>query len=161
MLEILRRHRLDAIVLVRNIFDLVPSIYDHYRMKNTFMSMAFVPERVKDLPLEDAGQFIADMVIPWYINFYVSWTANGSYPIFTYEELNSDPESVVSRVAERLLVNVSTDAVAAAVARAQNADTRKNKAVVGRGADLPSSVKDTIRRYAQYYPDTDFSLIGL
>ncbi len=66
-------YHLTPIVMTRNIFDAVASLRDHIRKEPTvFPMITLAPEHAK-LPDEDLEELIAELAIPWYINFYVTW----------------------------------------------------------------------------------------
>lgn len=159
--EIIERHNLLPVVLVRNLFDTVISIRDHYRNSAVYMSMAYVNEEMRDWPDDKLHEFIADMVMPWYINFYVCWNDCPNKLFVTYDDLKHDIDKTVKSIVDYTGLNSNTHQISAAIERAQGANTRKNKAVSGRGDTLSKAVKDKIRGYANYYPHIDFSPLGL
>ena len=56
-----------------NIFDIVASIRDHTRNELSHSPMVAIgPEHAK-LPDSALEELIAELAIPWFINFYVSW----------------------------------------------------------------------------------------
>lgn len=172
--DLIREWGITPIVLVRNIYDVVPSIYDHLSGQakfmqegkspvgnNQYMSMAYVAEDALTYDRETFLEFIAEMVIPWYFNFYTSWTAAPNATLITYEEMIDNPRATLSKVVELMRNPFSGAEVAAALEAAQSGMTRQNKGHAGRGADLPDSVRRKIESYARFYPGIDFSPIGL
>ena len=162
---IMQQHGLQPIVLFRNIFDIVPSLIDHF-VEHQYLAMAWVPDRFNDLDYDVQCSFVAQMIIPWYINFYVGWTLaqkeiDTPFPTLTYEQIKGDIHGVVGNVCEHYYPGLGIRQIESAVKRAQGASTRKNKAQIGRGEALPDKAKDAIRRYADYYPELDCSIIGL
>lgn len=155
------RHDLLPVVLVRDIFDVVPSIHDHLTNAALFMSMAHVTEEFRAFEPGRAHAFIADLVIPWYFNFYVGWRADPRALMLTYEELRTDPAATIGRIHDHFGRRVGAEAVQRAVARGGAGETRRNKGVAGRGEALSEAVRDRIRSYAAFYPGVDFSPIGL
>ncbi|MEM9222733.1 MAG: sulfotransferase domain-containing protein [Pseudomonadota bacterium] len=155
------RFELMPIVLVRNIFDVVPSLYDHVRTHLT-LPMAFMDHEFLELDEGKALDMISDLIIPWYFNFYVSWSKANIYCVrMSYEDVIADPEAAVANIYRCYEVPWTQEEIAIALEQASQTDTRKNKGVVGRGDALPGSVRDRIKRYATYYPGVDFSPIGL
>ena len=153
-------YKMTPVLLVRNIYDVVPSLYDHLTNTSNFLSMAYVDEKC-DFDRETYYDFIAEMIIPWYFNFFVSWISRPEIIVLTYEELSAAPIDTVTGLFERLNAPITREAVESAVARASTSHTRKNKAVVGRGGDLPTAVQEKVAKYASFYPHIDFSPIGL
>ena len=68
--KLIDTYMLHPIVLVRNIFDVVESLYDHFRLESTVIPMAYVPNDISEWDKNKALLFITEMVIPWYFNFY-------------------------------------------------------------------------------------------
>lgn len=159
--EILENYNITPVVLVRNIFDIVMSVRDHFYSTGPHMAMAYCSEAMRKWPEEKMHHFIADMVIPWYINFFMCWRDCPNKLLVTYEGLTSNNENTLRDVAAFAGIRVSKKAIADAIANTDQAKTRKNKATVGRGQELAQSVKDKILHLASHYPNVDFSPIGL
>lgn len=159
--ELIRRFRLTPVVLVRNIFDIVPSVRDHFTDQAPFMSMAYVSEEMRSWPEARMHMFIADMVIPWYLNFFRTWQDCDAKLMISYEELISDKIGTLQKIADYAGLPVSNADVLAALGNEPTGGTRLNKGVRGRGEGLADEVKDRIRYLASYYSDVDMSLIGL
>lgn len=159
--KILTNYNLKPVVLVRNIFDIVPSVRDHYRNASTDMSMAYVGEEMTNWSDDQLHNFIADMVVPWYFNFYRSWLDRSDKLLVTYEALVRDTPEIVAEVLDYCGVSYREEDVDRAIAASAQKDTRKNKGVTGRGDQLSDKVRAKIAAYADYYPDVDFRPIGL
>lgn len=154
---------LKPVVLVRNIFDLVLSIQDHYRNLSPAMSMAYVDERIAGMDDSSVQDFIVDMVIPWYINFHVSWQHYDGCLRLSYEQVMADKKAAVLAVLDYAGADARSleQTVTRSLEKAEAGFTRKNVGKSGRGASISDDNKDRIRRMAAYYPDVDFSSIGL
>lgn len=164
--DLIARYKLDPIVLVRDVFDVTVSLRDHLRNRSVIAPMAYIfPEFVKwdDAKLEE---FIADMMIPWYFNFYISWHETDRKLLVTYNELNRDPFAVLSRIKSRYRLDCTDDDIRAAIKKSQGKDqalvTEMNKAIVGRGKNLSEKARQHILRMASYYEGRiDFKPIGI
>ena len=152
---------LEPVVLVRNVFDVVPSLIDHHRLDSTVYPAAFAPEECAGWDFERAAAFVTYMAIPWYFNFFVSWTACQEKILVTYEDVILDAIGVMRRICDFWRIDVPRRDIAEAVLRADALPTRKNLAVRGRGDALPQTCKRHIRNMAAFYSGTDFSSIGL
>lgn len=159
--DLMKQYHIRPIVLVRNIFDIVMSVRDHYRNQAVFMSMAYVNDEMKEWPDERLHEFIADMVVPWYINFFMCWQECDEKLLISYEQVMADREGMLETIVDYLGLEVPEDGIEAAMQTSGKANTRKNAGVSGRGAALADDVVERIRFHASHYPDTDFSLIGL
>lgn len=159
--SLIERHDLLPIVLTRDIFDIVPSVHDHLTSSALFMSMAFVEENYKTLDVARAHDFIGDVVIPWYFNFFMSWHRFDNKIIVNYREIKDSPEETIERIYRHFGRPIQRMYIAEALEASKSVNTRRNKAVAGRGESLSDDLKAKIRRYAAYYPDVDFSPMGL
>ncbi len=154
---------LHPIVLVRNIYDVVASVRDHLKVGGTVIAQAYVPP---DLPQWEDGaieQFIADMIVPWYFNFYASWADCPQRLELTYENLIADPASAVRQVCERIDVTMTDAEIrdAVAMANANHAALRFNVGVPGRGKQISSTAAERIGKLTQYYALMDLSPLGI
>ena len=159
--NILAENDIVPLVLVRNIFDIIVSVRDHYRQTAVFMSMGYVNDDMKQWPDERLHEFIADMVVPWYFNFYMCWQECPNKKLVTYEALTSKLAPTLREITAFASIPRPELSIKEAVEKTAQADTRQNKAVSGRGEELEQSVKDKVRRLADYYPHVDFSPMGL
>lgn len=161
--RLIERFSLKPVVLVRNIFDVIASIEDHLRGEAPVISQAYVPEDIRDWDEERVRHFIVDMIVPWYLNFFASWSEFDDKLLVTYEDINADVIGVVGRMSDHYRLNLAEGDIRAAVARANGpgADTRRNRAVVGRGNSLPESVRGKIVTLSRYYEGIDFARIGV
>lgn len=157
-----------TIVQTRNIYDVVVSLRDHLASGDFDASMAYVDERFLKMSFEAQIDFIIDLMIPWYINFLVSWqeACRQGLNVFwlRYEKLVSNPQDLLTDLANFAGHPewVAGGKVQLALQNTREVQTRFNKGVVGRGIDcLKPHQKDRIRRLANHYPDTDFRLVGL
>jgi adenylylsulfate kinase len=159
--EYMRAFSMRPIVLLRNIFDVVPSLVDHHSIEGYIYPSAFAPADIASRPFEEQADFVTQMAIPWYFNFYASWQQCPDKLVLYYEDLVSRPEWVLRRVCEYLQIDASDELIKTAVANANSTGKRKNKVSPGRGNNLSQENKTAIVRMANYYPDLDFSEIGI
>lgn len=153
-------YRIAPVVLVRNIFDIVASLRD-YLVIEPDMSMGYFSEEMRTWPPARIVDFLVEMVVPWYFNFYVCWLQCPYALTVTYEELTADPADILKRVVDFAKLPYTAVDLEAAIRAAGGKNTKKNQAVVGRGANLPKSAHQKIAGYAKFYPNTDFSRMGL
>lgn len=167
-------HELDLkiIILVRNIFDVIIS-YNDYISKHGWSPLdpdkgSKYPEFCKDyFDFEDSVKFdyIIEMVVPWYISFYVSWY---NYTVaeknikgiwLTYEKLFEEQKSSLLSIFK--FYDFETDESVIEELIKSNVKVNYNKGYSGRGKQLTNSQKDRVRSYTSFFPSIDFSLIGL
>lgn len=145
------------IIMVRDLYDVVYSTYDHMMRESTVGPAAFVPNDMMSRPKEEVLSFIVDMIIPWYFNFYCSWQQCHEKLVLNYNSWISNPLDTLRLIAAHIGFDVSNNDLRRAVEMANGANVRFNKGVTGRGQELPQELKDRIARYAAYYGDQDFS----
>jgi hypothetical protein len=158
------------VVLVRNIFDCVVSMKEFidrgqkmgdqpaYRVALPF---AHIPLDYFRWPERKRFDFVIDMVVPWYFNFFIGWCGFSGAKFISYEKLRSRPEEVIKSVSDRFSLGLDQRMIDAALDRAAQVPTRKNRAEVGRGEMLSGVQRDKVYQFARYYPTHDFSMIGL
>ena len=152
------------IITFRNFFDCVPSMKDWLdNLDDTDRTgpIAYVPDEYPGWPDAEKIDFIIDMMMPWYFNFIVGWRDYRGGAWVNYDTLVADPVATIMDVSSRLDLDLGEFDVQQAVASAARKPTKKNLAQVGRGALLTGAQKDRIRKFASYYPDEDFSAVGL
>jgi hypothetical protein len=166
-LENIRRARIKPIIQVRDIYDTVISLRDHMTKEDVVMPMAYMDKGWHNMSLVMQTEFIIDMIIPWYFNFYAGWVTsdlvqNNRAYILTYEKLESDPVKAVYDCCEWIGESVTSLDIVKAVEMAKTKKNRKNVGVVGRGHRLLTpKQREKILKMSLYYPDIDFSLIGI
>src|SRR5205085_3893774 len=155
------------VVLVRNIFDSVMSLFDFYN-KGAFQTSYFRA----DWPVMDEVtkiDLLIENVVPWYFQFVASWDlAEKQKRIevqwLSYEELVADKSSSVLKVLEFYGLGAARRGVEQRIREIESEERkiRFNKGVTGRGrSGLSDRQKEQIHRLTRYYPSTDFSRIGL
>lgn len=158
-------YHIRPIVQIRNIFDSVVSMVDHWS-KVDFANgpMMYMDASFRHYSRDRLMDAAVEFCMPWYFNFYVSWCrANTEAMWVRYEDLLADPAGILRKVHQKYFPQLKIDdaVIQQAIEQAGNIDTRKNKAETGRGEELPEPLKNKIRHYASFYPDVDFSPIGL
>lgn len=159
--NLLRHFDIRPIVLVRNIFDVVMSIKDHFRNESIEGSMAYVIPEMKQWEDRELERFIVHMMIPWYFNFYMSWLNCEAKCLVRYEDLTNDPESVVASICNQVSLSVSPESIARAISISEKSPIRKNKGVAGRGEKLDYANRNLIVTMSSFYKGVDFSPIGI
>ncbi|HEV2826211.1 MAG TPA: sulfotransferase domain-containing protein [Pyrinomonadaceae bacterium] len=155
------------VVLVRNIFDSVMSLFDFYN-KGASQTSYFRADW-QGLDDEMKLDLLIENVIPWYFQFVASWDLvekQQRLEVYwlSYEDFVADKPSSVLKVLEFYGLGASRRGVEQII-REIESEQRKirfNKGITGRGrAGLNNPQKEQIRRLSRYYPSTDFGRIGL
>ena len=143
------------------------SFYDHLTNAETSTPSAFTNRQIWDaLDPQTRLSFIVDLIVPWHFNFYCGWVtstfcAHGRIKLVTYDELRNDTLGTVSSLLDYCGEARESAQIQAALDRQKTRKNRLNKGIVGRGAALPDSLKEHVRSFTRYYPDVDFSPLGL
>ena len=155
------------VVLVRNIFDSVISLFDFYN-NGAFQTSYFRADWL-GLDEETKIDLLIENVIPWYFQFVASWDLAESQKRLeihwlTYEELIADKATSALKVLEFYGLGAARRGVEERIRRIESEDrkNRFNKGVTGRGqSGLNDRQKERIRRLTRYYPSADFGRMGL
>lgn len=169
-LDLMNRFGIRPVILVRNIYDSVVSIRDYLLREGVenFPSL-YATENFKQLTEQNQYDFLIANAIPWYFNFFASWSdfcsAGQIDAIWAkYDDLILDWPAGIQKILAFYGLDKSQDEIAAAIERiAQDrTGTRFNKGVSGRGLEkLNEEQKAAISHFADFYPWIDFSAIGV
>ena len=150
--HVLKQYGIKPVVLVRDIFDIVLSIRDHFVRESIKNPTGYVHQGYLEMDEEEQLIFIARIHIPWYFNFLVSWEeASTRIDTFwtSYEELFADPEATVTRILDFQDFSADTNQIRLSIEAMSEVDTRRNKGVSGRGQALPDDCKQAILQIAE------------
>jgi len=127
-------------------------------------SFIWQDEAIKRCSDDRLRDVIVDLVVPWYVNFYVSWTRlceTGAVRAkwVTYEEMMSNKRSTVEEILRFVGMPNTPNRID------QVLEMRAKTYNVGgsmRGdARLSAAQQDRIRRLFSYYPDIGFEKYGV
>ena len=170
-------YRIKPIVTYRNYFDTLVSLDDMFldwrpaegATDNHFFDDG-LPANYVHMDREDRLHMLADRSTVFFIQFYLTWKkceAMGLVePLWVSYETDFHGDKAV--LARRIADFVGTDHIDADKLAAQLGETKPDKAVrlnkgkVGRGADIPQSVRDKVHAiFRPYQGEADFSdLLG-
>jgi len=162
--NLLKLFGIKPIITIRNIPDVVVSMRDHFYCEDHWTSTAYIPFSVYKMNDEHIYDMIIDLCVPWLISFYVSWQEAKvkSHQVF-YNDFIGNEKNTVKTIMGFLGISKTSEEIEQAIDQAMKHETsvlRRNKVVAGRGAELLSDKQmKHIRRYSDYYPETDLSPI--
>ena len=153
---------LRPVVLVRNLFDALVSLHDHFMTEDVRAPSAYVPDTFRAAAPAERLDFVVDVAAPWYVGFYASWWEARRAGVEThwvrYEDMVADPERAAADALAFGRVAGGPWDLAAAVAAARSGPTRFNKGVAGRGKTvLSDGQRERVLRLTGHYPGVDFS----
>lgn len=159
--SLVRAFGIRVIFLVRDLRDVLASLDDHLFRESIEMPMGYMDEDYKGWDQPKRLDMMVDLVAPWAIRHYISWIKAGYTPV-AYERLQADPNAVFRMLVNKLGLRFSDNDCLQAIERAHLLPSRFNKGKVGRGAELFSQDHtERLRHFTVYYPDVDFSPLGL
>jgi hypothetical protein len=160
--HLIELYGLTPIVLVRNIYDAIVSLSDHMANESPVFPSGYFDDRIAGLAVEDRINAVIDLAVPWYINFYVSWWHARPGAIVTYEDLILGGPERQTEYLQSVGVDTDLETVSAACGMTEKQSTRFNVGKSGRGRMLVDQFgRQRIERLVSYYPDVDFSKIGI
>ena len=131
------------------------------RIESVVGPAGYVFPHMKDWPDEKLEEFIVDIIISWYFNFFLTWQECQNKCLITYEALLADSFKTIDTINKHFQLNLSEKEIGAAIEVAKEKPTRKNIGGAGRGDQLNDYCKQRIQLMANYYSGVDFSLIGI
>jgi hypothetical protein len=167
-IRLLNKHKIKPVILTRNIFDSVISMRNHMILEpeSSWWPMAYIDHNFYSLSTEKQYDFVIDLIIPWYINFYVSWQRyqeKNSLLWITYEELFTDKLAVLKKILD--YYGIKKDITLMDVANHENfikGKTRKtNLDKLNKEIKLSEEQINKIKTLTNYYGDIDFSKLGI
>jgi hypothetical protein len=170
-IKLMRRFGIRPVILVRNFFDVVPSIVDHlYKEGFENFPCFYCNERFPELEPKAQLDTVIEMALPWYFSFYVSWfdaCAKGEIEALwiTFEEMVADWRGTIRSVLRFHGIERSEAQIEAALEHTRGLaydQIRLNEGKVGRGrAMLNEEQCRKILGMARFYPWVDFSRVGI
>ena len=168
-IRLLKEYGVKPTVLTRNLFDTTVSIFDHLKKENDLGALIGpVTNTYHEMSDEDKLNYIIDFALPWYFKFYAGWKRMSvlhelNVHWLTYQEVVQDSADVVRNIGSFYGLDFDSEKISQAVDSVRgSSQSRFNQGVKGRGLKTLSSEKAMrICRYARYYPDIDFSGLGI
>lgn len=169
----LKRFSVKTVVLTRNLYDICVSVRDHMQTasdSNSLVMLAHITTNTREFGFWSEQQqfdFIINMVVPWYIKFYVSWQTfprlHDYHPIWIdYDQVINNPEEILTGIFKFGGLEFTAQQVNEIVQKVDLDRPNFNVGKAGRGADLLSDEqKARIKELCSYYPEIDFSPIGI
>ena len=169
-ITLMREFGIRPIILVRNIFDVVISIRDYLLKEGVenFPSL-YASDSFVSLTETQQYDFIIANALPWYFNFYASWTdASNSGQIdakwVNYDRLKEDWHGGIKSIIDFYGLaydSVTIDQTINSLTQ-DKLGSRINKGIAGRGKMLLSAKQQAdIKAYRHFYPWIDFTSIGI
>jgi hypothetical protein len=155
------------VILVRNIFDSVISLFDFFN--NGAYANSFFRGDYLLLDEDTRLDLLIDNLVPWYFQFVASWTlAEKRQQLemmwLNYEDMIGDKPAAVGKVLDFYGLAAPMRGIEERISENESNKqrTRFNKGVAGRGRlRLSEAQRERICGYARFFPTTDFSRLGV
>jgi hypothetical protein len=154
------------VLIVRDLLDSLISLWDHLRDDGPGVPVAVVDRR--DLLRDDDEMldFLVDIAAVWYVQFFAGWmrAANGGINVLVldFQTVTADTalaiESVCRHIGDPIPPMV---VISQCIEDVRLAKPRFNQGTSGRGARFGRERLGRVERLAAFYPDVDFSPIGI
>ncbi|HUB66113.1 MAG TPA: sulfotransferase domain-containing protein [Candidatus Methylacidiphilales bacterium] len=157
-LKIVRLFNVHTLVMIRNLFDAVISFRDHLVDEGLENPQAYVQEEFLEWERRRQYEFIIDLILPWYLNFLVSWIEAKKHPDIrllwiNYSDWIYQPEATLKRIGAFCGLDHSDEAAARAVVQAKKKPIRLNVGRPGRGLELlDDELQAKVEHLFSYYP---------
>ena len=159
-LELLEAFSVRPVFLFRNIWDVMASLRDHMHTHSLDWSMARIDPAFRGWDEGRQYEFLARAMMPWFIDFYVSWMQTPGRLAVRYEDLMADPVATVEEIAAWAGLSASAAEIETALAATGHSATF-NKGGSGRGQAVPAAARAHVEALAAFYPEVDFMPLGL
>ncbi|MEP6846587.1 MAG: hypothetical protein ABI861_11310 [Panacibacter sp.] len=161
----LNKYDISTVVLTRNIYDALYSLYEHLEKYKNKWPIFEYPAGYFDGSFEKKISFIVNMLAPWFIRFYVSWFKAKQQGLIntvwlSYESFVDHKINLLNRIEKQLKIEPSSFITAADIDNVNREEWRFNKGITGRGVALIADEhKTVIQQMMSYYPEVDFGMI--
>lgn len=151
--DFVRHFRVKVVLHGRNLLDSLVSFRDFAASGSITVPMAYIDSNFAAMTPERQLDFIVDMVTPWYLNFYASWSdSTVDYYWSSYEKLLENPVEAVGSILQWIDVERSEEQVQTALTRAASMPMRFNVGQTGRGKELLTPEQQArVHRLVNYY----------
>jgi hypothetical protein len=153
-IALLKKFNIKPVILTRNIYDVVISIYDHIENTDHRIPLGYVHKQYFEMTRESKIDFIIKIILPWYFNFFVSWI-EASQEIETlwlsYDELFSNQRDTVEKILNFYSLPINPEKIEEAMPAVKGKKTRFNVGISGRGASLSNAQKEMVVRTAEVW----------
>lgn len=162
----LRQIGTPPVLLVRNVYDSLISLWDHMRDEDPEMPIALVDGRDLGRDEDQMLDFLVDIAAAWYVQFFAGWMRAAASELdlllLDYTTVTANTSLAIESVCRH--VGDPTPAapmISRSIEEAREANPRFNQGTDGRGSRLGEERQARVERLAAFYPDVDFSPIGI
>ena len=134
--------------------------------ENSWWPMGYIDHNFYELSNEKQYDFVIDLIIPWYINFYVSWQRyekKDSLLWITYNELFSDKKGTLEKIMSYYGIKkkITEKEISKCEELIKDKTRKTNKKLTENAIPLSQAQKERIVNLTSFYKDINFNKIGL
>ncbi len=168
-LELMVQYNIRPVILVRDLLDVLVSLYDHFHNESPISPFAFAYDGFFDLDEEGRKWLLVRMAAPWLVQFHASWYTCSALKkqINTfwvgYADFMADKGGTLGRILEYYGLEPDRAALDKALEETSSdrTGTRFNVGRQGRGMEFFSpEQKECVAALLECYPEVDFSLVN-
>ena len=164
-LELLNAYELKPVVLTRNIFEVIASLWRHLENEphNNWWPMAYVDEDYFTLDREKQIYFLIDAFLPWLTHFYLSWQHVAKKQNILWLDYNDLSKAKLPLILKTIAkyyslpeLNKPEEELQVAL-KTIHTKTRNTRHLAR--INFNENQVERINRFLSYYPSADFSSI--
>lgn len=148
-------YKIRPIAIVRDLADTIPSVRDHLRLTiNGSWPGVHVDQHMLGRSDHELDILISHLIMPWYFTYYAGWLESG-YPILTYDQVISDPGTMITALG----LPLDPVRLDQAIVAARKRPNRLNVGTRGRGLTVAPEALEHLQRLATHYAHLDLTPI--
>jgi hypothetical protein len=163
--EYLKRYNIPTIVLVRNIFEVIVSFKDHLKYESLYWPFLSAEASYFDLTEDKKIDYVITYALPWLVHFYVSWYKasildNHINVLWcTYDNYLTNNVKVLKDILDFANIEYNVEKLDLKPSKNSHRFTglEKDRWAKELSFDQVQKIKD----FFHYYPEIDFSTIGI
>lgn len=168
-LELMVEYNIRPVILVRDLLDILVSLYDHFHNESPISPFAFAYEGFFDLDEEGRKWLLVRMAAPWLVQFYASWYTCSALKKqintfwLSYADFMANKTGAMASILDYYGLEHDHAVVGKALEEVSSdrSGTRFNVGRQGRGKDFFSlEQKKCVAAFLECYPAVDFSLVN-
>ncbi len=151
--RLIAQYGLSPVVLIRDLPDIVVSLRDHVRRESRTTPVAYITQRHAQQSDSELETTLVRLAIPWYLNFYATWSEATNALTIRYEDLIRTPVATIADVLRHANIQPNENHIQQALKECAGGANRLNVGVAGRGKKLSSSACEAMGQLMDEYPE--------
>jgi sulfotransferase family protein len=163
--ELFKKYKVKVVFLHRSIIDSLKSFHNHILNENNEWFMFSVAKDFNHWAIEKQFNFLIDLVVPWYINFLVSWKAEINKKEIKildidFEDFKNDNFTTIKEILFFYNLRLSDDKIESAIKLSykKKKELRLTDLKLKTEYNLKDYQIDRINEYINYYPEYNIKI---